>query len=154
GLVGSLLSIILKKRGFDVQVYERRPDMRKATIGAGRSINLAMSVRGWNALELAGLRKEMEEIAMPMDGRYHQQADGRSAFQQYGKNNEAIYSVSRGELNKKLMSLAEAEGVRIHFDHKCTKVDVHENLLHIENPNGSHSTVAADLLFGADGAFS
>ena len=96
GLVGSLLSIILKKRGFDVSIYERRPDMRAAAIGAGRSINLAMSVRGWNALELAGLRSEMEKIAIPMYGRYLHQADGSSAFQQYGKNNEAIYSVSRG----------------------------------------------------------
>src|SRR5690606_38305656 len=94
--------------------YERRPDMRSATIAAGRSINLAMSARGWKALDLAGLRDEMEKIAIPMNGRYLHQADGSAAFQQYGKNNEAIYSVSRGELNKKLMSLAEQQGAKIY----------------------------------------
>jgi kynurenine 3-monooxygenase len=154
GLVGSLLSIILKKRGFDVTIYERRPDMRKAAIGAGRSINLAMSVRGWKALDLAGLREEMEKIAIPMYGRYLHQADGSSAFQQYGKNNEAIYSVSRGELNRKLMDLAEEQGVKIHFEHRCNKVDIAANTLHLETLDGVQKEVNADLLFGADGAFS
>ena len=154
GLVGSLLAIILRKRGYEVTVYERRPDMRKATIGAGRSINLAMSVRGWNALDLAGLRKEMEALAIPMQGRFLHQPDGNTAFQPYGKNNEAIYSVSRGELNKKLMSLAEEQGVSIHFDHRCTRVNVQDNTLYFQMPDGSEKAVKADLLFGADGAFS
>src|SRR6187401_3563176 len=100
GLVGSLLAIILRKRGYEVAVYERRPDMRSNKIAAGRSINLAMSARGWKALDLAGLRADLESIAIPMYGRFLHQADGSSASQQYGKNNEAIYSVSRGELNK------------------------------------------------------
>lgn len=154
GLVGSLLAIILRKRGHTVTVYERRPDMRKAAIGAGRSINLAMSARGWKALDLAGLRKDMEALAIPMYGRYLHQADGSAAFQQYGKNNEAIYSVSRGELNKKLMTLAEENGVTIHFEQRCTKVDVATNTLHLQAPDGTEQTVQADLLFGADGAFS
>lgn len=154
GLVGSLLSIILKKRGYEVTLYERRLDMRKASIAAGRSINLAMSARGWKALDLAGLRSDMETLAIPMNGRYLHQADGSAAFQQYGKNNEAIYSVSRGELNKKLMTLAEQEGVNIHFEHRCTKVDVYSNTLHFELPDGTTKTEVADLLFGADGAFS
>lgn len=154
GLVGSLLAIILRKRGFAVTIYERRPDMRSANIGAGRSINLAMSTRGWNALELAGLREEMEQIAIPMHGRYLHQADGSAAFQQYGKNNEAIYSVSRGELNKKLMTLAEQHGATIHFEHRCNKVDVADNTLHLETLDGEQKTVKADLLFGADGAHS
>lgn len=154
GLVGSLLAIILKKRGYNVTVYERRPDMRTATIAAGRSINLAMSARGWKALELAGLRAEMETLAIPMYGRYLHQADGTSASQQYSKNNEAIYSVSRGELNKKLMTLAEQNGVEIHFEHRCTKVDVQENKVHLQTEAGEEKTVVADLLFGADGAFS
>ena len=100
GLVGSLLGIILRKRGYQVDIYERRPDMRSNTIAAGRSINLAMSARGWKALELAGLKDDIAALAIPMNGRYLHQADGNAAFQQYGKNNEAIYSVSRGELNK------------------------------------------------------
>jgi len=154
GLVGSLLAIILRKKGYEVTIYERRPDMRRASIGAGRSINLAMSARGWNALEIAGLKEEMEAIAIPMYGRYLHQADGSSAFQQYGRNNEAIYSVSRGELNKKLMTLAEEQGATIHFDQRCIKVDVAENRLHLHDADGNEQTVQADLLFGADGAFS
>lgn len=154
GLVGSLLSIILKKKGYEVTIYERRPDMRVATIAAGRSINLAMSARGWKALDLAGLRKDMEALAIPMYGRFLHQADGTSALQQYGKNNEAIYSVSRGELNRKLMTLAEENGVKICFEHRCTKVDVTENRVHLQTEQGEEKTVDADLLFGADGAFS
>lgn len=154
GLVGSLLAIILKKRGYEVTIYERRPDMRKTSIAAGRSINLAMSARGWKALDIAGLRKDMEELAIPMYGRYLHQADGTAAFQQYGKNNEAIYSVSRGELNRRLMTLAEEQGATIHFDHRCTKVDVPNNTLHFQTAEGKEVSVEADLLFGADGAFS
>ncbi len=154
GLVGSLLSVILRKKGYEVTVYERRPDMRSSKIAAGRSINLAMSARGWKALELSGLREEIEALAIPMYGRALHQPDGTATFQQYGKNNEAIYSVSRGELNKKLMSLAEKEGVKIIFEKRCTKVDVPKNLVYFENEKGGTETVEADLLFGADGAFS
>lgn len=154
GLVGSLLAVILRKRGYKVDIYERRPDMRSANISAGRSINLAMSARGWKALELAGLRSEMEELAIPMYGRFLHQPDGQTAFQPYSKNNEAIYSVSRGELNKKLMTLAEQEGVRIHFNHRCASVDVPLNKVHMVLPDNTTKIIHADLLFGADGAFS
>ncbi len=150
GLVGSLLAIILKKKGHAVSIFERRPDMRSATIAAGRSINLAMSERGWKALKLAGLESDIASLAIPMYGRFLHQPDGSSAFQQYGKNKEAIYSVSRGELNKKLMTLAEKEGVKINFEKRCTHVDVASNTLHFEDAQN----VKADLLFGADGAFS
>ena len=154
GLVGSLLAIILRKRGYEVSLYERRPDMRNALISAGKSINLATSARGWKALELAGLKTEMEVLAIPMYGRYLHQADGNTAFQPYSKNNEAIYSVSRGELNKKLMTLAEKHGVKLFFEHRCTHVDVANNTVHFELKDRTHKIVQADLLFGADGAFS
>ena len=154
GLVGSLLSILLKKRGYDVTVYERRPDMRSTQLSAGRSINLAMSARGWRALDLAGLREDIESLAIPMYGRYLHQADGSSALQYYGANNEAIYSVSRGELNKRLMSLAEEHGVTINFEHRCNSVDVANNVLEIEKPDGSVENVHAEILLGADGAHS
>jgi len=154
GLVGSVLAVLLRKRGYEVTVYERRSDMRKESIGAGRSINLAMSNRGWKALELAGLRAEIEAIAIPMPGRFLHQEDGTSAFQAYGKNGEAIYSVSRGELNKKLMDLAEQSGANIHFNQRCTKVDVQSNTVHLVNEQGQEHGMACDLLFGADGAFS
>lgn len=154
GLVGSLLAIVLRKRGYEVEIYERRPDMRRANISAGKSINLAMSARGWKALELAGLKADMEPLAIPMYGRYLHQPDGSTAFQPYSRKNEAIFSVSRGELNKKLMSLAEQNGVLLFFDHRCTHVDVAENILHFETADGQKKIKQADLLFGADGAFS
>ena len=158
GLVGSLLAIVLRKRGYEVTIYERRPDMRTATGPAGRSINLAMSVRGWNALELAGLREDIEELAIPMPGRFLHQEDGSTAFQPYGTRGEAIYSVSRGELNKRLMTVAEREGVKILFEQRCTRVDVTTNTLFFEEDSRrgaeTQSEVKADLLFGADGAFS
>src|ERR1043165_4968386 len=132
GLVGSLLAILMRRRGYPVAVYERRPDMRKAAIGAGRAINLAMSTRGWQALELAGLKEAMESLAIPMKGRFLHQPDGSTAFQPYGKNGEAIYSVSRGELNKRLMSLAEENGAEIHFGQRCSRVDVPTNNVYIE----------------------
>lgn len=154
GLVGSLLAVLLRKRGYEVTVYERRPDMRSNTIAAGKSINLAMSARGWKALDLAGLRKDIEDLAIPMHGRYLHQADGTSASQAYGKNNEAIYSVSRGELNKRLMTLAEQHGAKIYFDQRCVKVDVATNTLYFQSPDGTETVKQADLLFGADGAFS
>lgn len=152
--MGSVLAVLLRKRGYEVTIYERRPDMRKETIGAGRSINLAMSNRGWKALELAGLREDIEAIAIPMPGRFLHQEDGSSAFQAYGKNGEAIYSVSRGELNKKLMDLAEQHGARILFSQRCSRVDVAANTIFIQQEDGSEQAITCDLLFGADGAFS
>ena len=157
GLVGSLLAVALRKRGYEVTIYERRPDMRLQTGPAGRSINLAMSVRGWAALDLAGLRNDMEDMALPMPGRFLHQADGSTAFQPYGAKGEAIYSVSRGELNKRLMTLAEEAGVKIHFEHRCTGVDIKSNTLTFESTEAGDDgdkTVKADLLIGADGAFS
>ncbi|MDI9319657.1 MAG: NAD(P)/FAD-dependent oxidoreductase [Phycisphaerales bacterium] len=153
GLVGSLLAVILRKRGYSVKIYERRPDMRKVSGYAGRSINLAVSVRGWNALEMAGIKQDIEPIAIAMCGRSLHMPDGSSAYQQYGKNNEAIYSVSRGELNRKLMDVAEQNGVEIFFDHRCTGVNVTNNEITFD-VMGAEKKVQADLLFGADGAFS
>ncbi len=100
GLVGSLLALSLTKRGFDVDVFERRPDMRKVQISAGRSINLALSTRGLKALHAVGLEKHVLELAIPMRGRMIHSPSGELAFQQYGKDDsEYINSISRGELN-------------------------------------------------------
>src|SRR5690606_6787701 len=96
GLVGSALAVLLRKRGYEVVIYERRPDMRKAEIGAGRSINLAISHRGWKALEMLDAKASIEALAIPMPGRFLHQQNGEANFQAYGKNGEAIYSVSRG----------------------------------------------------------
>lgn len=153
GLVGSVLAVLLRKRGYEVTIYERRPDMRVEKIVAGRSINFALSHRGWRTLEIAGLKEEVEKIAIPMPGRFLHQEDGTSDFQAYGKNGEAIYSISRGELNKKLMNAAEKAGAKILFEHHCTHVDVQQNRIDMQTPSGK-ITLECDLLFGADGAFS
>ncbi|MBL7772641.1 MAG: FAD-dependent monooxygenase [Chitinophagaceae bacterium] len=156
GLVGSLLAVLLKKKGFTVDLLERRPDMRKNNISAGKSINLAMSVRGWKALELAGLRRDIEEIAIPMFGRCIHHTDGSTVFQHYGKNNEAIYSVSRGELNRKLMTLAEEAGVNIQFNQRITEVDIDRNEIYLENLDSglTETRFQNDMIIAADGAFS
>ena len=155
GLVGSLLSIYLSKRGYRVSIYERRPDMRKAAMSAGRSINLALSDRGIKALEEVGIMDDIRKIAIPMHGRQMHNADGSSAYQAYGKDGQYINSVSRGELNRKLMDLAEANNVDIFFNQKCEHINWHNNEIHFSNTNDrSTLSVVSDLIFGSDGAYS
>ena len=127
GLVGSLLSIYLSKRGYKVKVFERRGDMRQEKMSAGRSINLALSDRGLLALEKVGLVDAIKEISIPMHGRHIHNLDGSTAFQPYGKEGQYINSVSRATLNMKLMDLAEQQGVEIFFNHKCNSIDWKKN---------------------------
>jgi len=154
GLVGSLLSIYLSKRGYKVKVFERSADMRKEKISAGRSINLALSDRGIKALEEVGILDEIRKICIPMHGRYIHNADGSTSFQPYGKEGQYINSVSRGELNKKLMDLAEHQGAEIYFNHKCEFIDWQTNTITFELPDLDRQTSNFKLLFGADGAYS
>lgn len=162
GLVGSLLSIYLSKRGYKVKIYERRADMRKEKMSAGRSINLALSDRGLLALEKVGLADEIKKIAIPMHGRYIHNLDGSTAFQPYGKEGQFINSVSRGTLNMKLMDLAEQQGVEIFFDHKCAAIDWKYNKITFDAPSSVKPNLplrvprieSFELLFGTDGAFS
>ncbi|MEO6610598.1 MAG: NAD(P)/FAD-dependent oxidoreductase [Chitinophagaceae bacterium] len=154
GLVGSLLSIYLSRRGYKVKLFERRGDMRLEKMSAGRSINLALSDRGLLALEKVGLAAEIREIAIPMHGRYIHNLDGSTAFQPYGKEGQFINSVSRATLNMKLMDLAEQHGVEIHFNHKCHSIDWKNNRISFELPHLQLETSNFELLFGSDGAFS
>ncbi len=155
GLVGSLLSVYLARRGYKVDIYERRPDMRKSSLSAGRSINLALSDRGWRGIRAAGLEEEIRKTAIPMYARLIHLPDGTLSRQPYGEETQAIYSVSRGGLNMELMNLAEQNpNVTIHFQHKCEEVDLKNQLLHFKNENGKLPPVKTDLVFGADGAFS
>ena len=155
GLVGSLLSIYLSKRGYKVNVFERRADMRLETMSAGRSINLALSDRGWRGLEGVGIADDIKKIAIPMYGRFIHHKDGTNAYQPYGKDNQAIYSVSRADINMKLMDLAEQqENVNIQFNKKCTLINRKDLAITFEdNVTKETSNSSADLLFGADGAF-
>jgi len=155
GLVGSLLSIYLAKRGYKVSIYEKRHDMRKETMTAGRSINLALSDRGLLALERVGLVEEIKEISIPMTGRYIHNIDGTTAFQPYGREGQYINSVSRAALNMKLMDHAENQGIKIYFGQKCAAVDWEKNTITVESTSSaSISVVNFDILFGSDGSFS
>jgi kynurenine 3-monooxygenase len=155
GLVGSLLSIYLSKRGYKVKIYERRSDMRKQEMIAGRSINLALSDRGIKALEEVGLMDEIRKICIPMHGRFMHNTDGSTAYQAYGKEGQYINSVSRGELNCKLMDLAEESGVQVLFNQKCNSIDWNSNIIEFENTNSPQAEkIKAGLIFGSDGAFS
>lgn len=153
GLVGSLMAIYLRKRGYDITVFERRPDMRKHVVDGGRSINLALSSRGIRALNEIGLSKELSRIAIPMRGRMMHAVDGSLTFQPYGKEGQYINSISRGDLNVVLMDMAESLGVSFHFEHRITDINLSQTQIVYEY----HSTVSAgafDAIIGADGAFS
>jgi kynurenine 3-monooxygenase len=150
GLVGSLLAAWLAKEGHRVTVYERRPDLRKAAISAGRSINLALSDRGWRALEGVGAADAVRQNAIPMHGRMIHHEDGSTSYQPYGMEGQAIWSVSRGGLNAVLMDHAEKHGVKFHFENGCDDADHRGPTMVLDNGE----TVKPDLLFGADGAFS
>lgn len=154
GLVGSLLGTMLAQRGHKVTIFERRPDMRTSSGYAGRSINLAMSDRGLRALRAAGIAEEILAIAIPMHGRMMHDLEGNQTFQPYGKEGQYINSVSRGELNKVLMSAAERHGVNIVFNARCTDIDVETASATFALASGESVTQSADILFGADGGFS
>ncbi len=155
GLVGSLVSIYLAKRGYKINIFERRNDMRKELMSAGKSINLALSDRGWKGLEGVGIADDIKKIAIPMYGRFIHHKDGSTAYQPYGKENQAIYSVSRAEINMRLMDLAEQQAnVKIHFNEKCTSIDRKNTEVHFENSETNKtSSSKSDLIFGSDGAF-
>ena len=154
GLVGSLLSIYLVKRGYKVNIYERRGDIRKEEQIAGRSINLALSDRGLLALDKVGLTNEIKQVCIPMHNRYIHTAAGGSVTQAYGKENQYINSVSRATLNMKLMDLAEENGVKIFFNNRCNNIDWKKNEIEFQSTvNETVSTVSFELLFGSDGAF-
>lgn len=153
GLVGSLLSIYLTKRGYKVSVYERRMDMRSHIMGAGRSINLALSNRGIRALEEVGLAKQLKENAMPMHGRMMHDINGKLTYQAYGKKGQFINSISRTGLNMVLMNEAEKLGAVFHFDHRCLEINLEKTEISFQHYGGIKH-VQSDLIIGADGAFS
>ena len=155
GLVGSLEAIYMAKRGHNVSVYERRSDMRQAELVAGRSINLALSTRGWNALKKIGIDDEVRKMAIPMPKRIMHAQDGTLSEQPYGQDGEAIYSVSRGGLNVLLMNLAEREkNIDLYFNHKLLSADLNTAQAIFEDEKGKEQIVNNDVLIGADGTYS
>ena len=160
GLVGSLWALMLTRRGYTVDIFDRRPDPRTAGDLGGRSINLALSERGWKALDLAGVQDEVREISMPVKGRRMHGLDGGLTFQPYGRaeggrfgEGECIYSVARGSLNRLLLEAAEKTGqAQVHFNHKLE--DYRQDDEGVTLNFGAGGERKADRLFGTDGVFS
>ena len=154
GLVGSLLAIYLKRYGHKITVFDRRPDIRNIEF-SGRSINLAMSNRGWNALKTVGIEEEIKKIAIPLDKRAMHVIGKEQYFQKYGKDGEAIWSISRGVLNKRMIDLAENNGVDFRFEEKVWDIDLPRAVVFTgESEKGEWKEYPFDLVFGCDGAFS
>jgi kynurenine 3-monooxygenase len=163
GLTGSLLSIFLARRGFHVEVFERRPDMRTTNISAGKSINLAISTRGIHALQQVGLDKAVLEKAIAMKGRLIHSLTGELNFQPYSKNeNEYINSISRRELNILLMNEAEKfPNLKIHFQQRCTGINLQNaetgtqsEVYFTDEHTGEKMKITGATVIGTDGSAS
>jgi kynurenine 3-monooxygenase len=158
GTSGPMMAVFLARRGYEVDLYECRPDIRLEGNDAGRSINITLAKRGLQVLEEVGLpQSELMRMAIPLKGRMIHTERLRRKFQPYGQNeSEVIYSVMRNDVNILLLNLAEKEpGVKIFFQHRCLGVDKRtgSGLFRDEN-TGAEFQVEPEILIGADGTFS
>ncbi|TPX60869.1 kynurenine 3-monooxygenase [Spizellomyces sp. 'palustris'] len=155
GLVGSLAAVFCAKRGWKVDLYELRQDPRKDASQSGRSINLALSVRGISALRAAGVEEKILNNMIPMKGRMIHTRDGKLSSQPYGIFGECINSVDRMLMNKHLLdSVEKLPNVKLHFEHDLKQCDFDARKAVFARKDGSSITVHADLIIGADGAHS
>ncbi|OAD92245.1 kynurenine 3-monooxygenase [Aequorivita soesokkakensis] len=155
GLCGSLLALRMAQRGFEVTLVEKRPDLRKVTQDAGRSINLALSDRGLRGLRLAGVEEEAKKLCIPMNGRMIHDKAGNTFLSPYsGRKDEYINSISRPGLNMLLLDEAEKmPNVQLIFNHACEDVDLENASATFRNYNSKEEiTISADAIFGTDGA--
>lgn len=155
GLCGSLLALRLGQRGYNVAVYEMRPDLRKVDISAGRSINLAFSNRGNKAMKLVGIEDKVKALCIPMRGRMIHDKKGNTHLSNYsGRGHEFINSISRGELNGLLLTEAEKhENVSIYFNKKCRSVDFEKTTALFQDYKTKDEFVEdADIIIATDGA--
>ncbi len=155
GLCGSLLALRLAQRGYQVTVYESRPDLRTTDISAGKSINLALSDRGFKALRLVGMEEKAREICIPMYGRLIHDVQGNTFASDYsGRKGEYINSISRSDLNGLLLTEAEKHAhVNIHFNHRCTAVSLDTHTASFTNTEtGAVFSKTNTVIFGTDGA--
>ena len=155
GLCGSLLALRLGQRGYNVNVYEMRPDLRKTDISAGRSINLAFSDRGNKAMKLVGIEDKVKALCIPMNGRMLHDRDGNTYLSNYsGRSHEYINSISRQELNALLLDEAEKhENVSLHFNQKCLSVDFEDTTAHFRDYHSKNEYIEdADAIIATDGA--
>ena len=157
GLAGGLLAAYLGRRGYDVDLYERRGDPREGNLVGGRSINLALSTRGIHALEQIGIADEVLKHAIPMRGRMIHEKSGGLHFAPYDVDpNKHINSIGRAALNTTVIEAAQRyPHVRVHFNHKCTGVDLDSATAQLLNTSTDQPLSAvADSVIGVDGAFS
>lgn len=155
GLCGSLLALRLAQRGYTVNVYESRPDLRTTDISAGRSINLALSDRGLKAMRLAGMEDKVKPLCIPMYGRLMHDVEGHTFPSNYsGREGEYINSISRGDLNGLLLTEADSyNNLTIHFNKECTTVDIENNVATFyDHENKKTIEAKGDVVFGTDGA--
>ena len=156
GLCGSLLALRLAQRGYQVEVYESRPDLRVADISAGKSINLALSSRGFKALRLVGIEEKVKEICIPMYGRLMHDAQGNTFISNYSGQGKYINSISRGDLNGMLLTEADTyDNLTVYFNRECKKVDIENNVATFYNYETKETIeVTGSVIFGTDGASS
>lgn len=155
GLVGSLNACFFAKKGFLVEVYEAREDIRTAKSVSGRSINLALSYRGRQALKAVGLEDKIVANGIPMHARMIHSVNGKKYSIPYGKHDQYILSVDRANLNKELLNAAEkSTNVKLHFEHKLTACNLDSATLVFQGKQGNIKQTHADLVVGCDGAFS
>ncbi len=156
GLCGPLAASVLAARGFEVHAWDRRPDPRVHALAAGRSINLALSVRGLAALDLLGLREEALRISLPMKGRLLHDREGQTTFVPYGSRpQDAIRSISRGGLNQLLLSHAEGRGASLHFSRRLKLADPAKGRLVFQREeNGQKEELNSPHILGCDGSAS
>lgn len=152
GLVGSLLSLLLQKRGHEVFLFEKRPDLRKSNLDAGRSINLIVTSRGINALKKAGLLEKTLALTVPVTGRMMHSVNGELAYQPYGRDpSECNYSISRADLNRFLINESSEKNKNIFFDSHLSEVDFKNKTATFIRAQEFHK-IDYDVLIGADGA--
>ncbi len=158
GLAGGLLAAYLGRRGYEVDLYERRADPREGNIVGGRSINLALSTRGIHALEQLGIADEVLRHAIPMRGRMIHRQIGRAAFRRptIVDPKKCINSIGRAALNTTVIEAAQRyPNVRVHFNHRCTDVDLTEAVCSFVKQIRRVKLLArGDAVIGVDGAFS
>ncbi len=154
GLAGALAAIFLARRDYAVTLLEKRPDMRRETVPAGRSINLALANRGLKALKAVGLEKRVRRLLVTMRGRMVHDREGNAVLQPYGQRPwEVIYSISRPGLNALLLDEAEAAGVDLRFRHPCTRVNLDAGALWVRDESTDRDLVLPlERCVAADGA--
>ena len=153
GPVGTLLAISLARHGYKVGLYEGRPDSRQTNIYQGKSINIALSDRGWTSLDKIGISAEAKRHAIPMYHRAIHGVDGDLSHLPYGQEGDAIWSVSRGGINEQLLDIADSEqNVSTFFEHRLVDIDFGTGTTTFDVKHADPLVIQSDYVFGADGA--